>query len=224
LGAGLGLRLAASGSSVVIGSRDKERAASVAEGLTVAWPDRRLDINGLENSEAARCDTVVVATPWEGAVHTVVPLADDLAGRLVVSVGNALVRNGRELQAVIPPRGSMAALLQATLPGSRVAGACHHLPAAELNDLDTALDCDVLVCSDDPEAGDATMRMLSAIEGLRPLYAGSLASASAIEAFTAVLVTLNVRYRAHTTLKIAGIPESHIEQPRIPHPHGERAR
>jgi 8-hydroxy-5-deazaflavin:NADPH oxidoreductase len=215
LGAGLGLRLAASGSSVVIGSRDKDRAASVVNDLVARWPDRGLDIRGLVNSEAARCETVVVATPWEGAVDTVTPLVDDLAGRVVVSVGNALVRNGHEFQAVAPPRGSVAALLAAALPRSRVSAACHHLPAADLKDLDAQLDSDVLVCSDDAEAGEVTMDMLSAIEGLRPLFAGSLASASAIEALTAVLVTLNVKYRAHSSLKISGIADAHVSEARV---------
>src|SRR5271155_3699279 len=119
LGAGLALRLAAAGSSVVVGSRDAERAAEVVDGLLAPWADRGLDVKGAENLEAARCDVVVIATPWEGAVSTVVPIADELAGRLVISVGNALIRHGREFQAIIPPRGSVAALLQATLPRSK---------------------------------------------------------------------------------------------------------
>ncbi len=47
----------------------------------------------------------------------------------------------------------------------------------------------MLVCSDHPEATDAAMALFASIDGLRPLDAGSLAQAAAIEAFTAVLVT-----------------------------------
>jgi hypothetical protein len=101
-------------------------------------------------------------------------------------------------------------LLQATLPRSQVVAACQHLPARELKDLDADLDSDVLVCSDDPDSGAATIEMLSSIEGLRPIYVGSLASAAAVEAFTAVLVTLNVRYKAHTTLKVGGLDDARV--------------
>jgi len=208
LGVGLGLRLAAAGSSVVIGSRDPARASEVVAEALAPWQDRELKVRGVANHEAAKGDVVVVATPWEAVVKTVAPFADDLAGGLVISVGNALVKEGREFQAISPPRGSVAALLQATLPRSRVVAACHHLPARELKDLDAVMDSDVLVCSDDPDDADAAIGMLSSIQGLRPLFAGSLASAAAIEAFTAVLVTLNLQYKAHTTLKIAGIDDA----------------
>jgi 8-hydroxy-5-deazaflavin:NADPH oxidoreductase len=205
LGVGLGLRLAAAGSPVVIGSRDVARAAEVVKDALAPWQDRSLELSGVANQVAAECDVVVIATPWEAAVETVKPMSEDLVGKLVISVGNALVKEGREFQAIVPPRGSVAMLLQATLPGSRVVAACHHLPARELKDLDQDLDSDVLVCSDDTDAADAAVELISSIEGLRPLVAGSLASAAAIEAFTAVLVTLNIRYKAHTTLKIGGL-------------------
>jgi len=209
LGVGLGLRLAAAGSPVVIGSRDAARAAEVVADALAPWQHRSLDLSGVANEVAAKCDVVVIATPWEAAVQTVKPLAEDLAGKLVISVGNALVKEGREFQAIVPPRGSVSTLLQATLPQSRVVAACHHLPARELKDLDAELDSDVLVCSDDTDAADAAVELISSIEGLRPLVAGSLASAAAIEAFTAVLVTLNIRYKAHTTLKIGGLHGLH---------------
>lgn len=205
---GLGLRLAAAGLPVEIGSRDAARAADVVADALGPWKDQELDLSGVANEVAARCDIVVIATPWEAVTQTVAPLSDDLAGRVVMSVGNALIKAGREFQAIVPPRGSVATLLQAALRGSRVVAACHHLPARELQDLNAELDSDVLVCSDDPDAARAAIEMLFSIEGLRPLYAGSLASAAAIEAFTAVLVTLNLQYKAHTTLKIGGLDDA----------------
>jgi 8-hydroxy-5-deazaflavin:NADPH oxidoreductase len=205
LGVGLGLRLAAAGSQVVIGSRDAARADEVVSGVAGSHAGRSLDLRGAENAEAARCDVVVVATPWEGAVPTVLPLAEDLSGRLVISVGNALMKQGREFLAVVPPRGSVAALLQSALPNSKVSAACHHVPASALVDLDADLDSDVLVCSDDPDASNETIELLGTIEGLRALNAGNLSQAAALEAFTAILVNLNIRYKAHTTIKIAGL-------------------
>lgn len=205
LGAGLALRLAAAGTHVVIGSRDSTRAEEVTGDLLGPWLDRNLDIRGTDNAEAARCEAVVVCTPWEAALATVSPLTDELAGKVVISVGNALMKKGREFLAITPPRGSVTALLQSALPQSRVVGACHHLPAHVLMDLGAVLDSDVLVCSDDAEAANETIRLLSVVDGLRPLYAGSLAAAQTVEAFTAILVTLNIRNKAQTTLKIGGL-------------------
>ena len=56
------------------------------------------------------------------------------------------------------------------------------------------------------EAADETVRLVESIPGLRGLRAGSLAAAGAVESLTAVLVNVNVRYRAHTTLHLAGLP------------------
>ncbi|HEY5246089.1 MAG TPA: NADPH-dependent F420 reductase, partial [Acidimicrobiales bacterium] len=154
---------------------------------------------------AAAADLVVVATPWDGAVATVRALAEPLAGKVVVSMVNALVKEGREMLALVPPRGSMAAAVQAALPGSRVAASFHHLPASEMENLDSGLLADVLVCADDDGAREATLELVERIEGLRPLDAGSLNQAAAVEAFTAVCITLNIRHRVHSTLKLAGI-------------------
>jgi hypothetical protein len=204
LGRGLGLRLAVAGTPVTIGSRIEARATEVVAALHDAWP-RRLAIAGASNEDTATADIVVVATPWDAVLATVVPLAGRLDGKVVVSVANALVKQGREMHALMPPRGSMAGAIQAALPGSSVAAAGHHLPASELEDLDRGLGADVLVCSDHPEATASAMALIGSIEGLRPLDAGSLAQAAAIEAFTAVLITLNIRYKAHSTLRLAGI-------------------
>lgn len=205
LGRGLALRLASAGTAVVLGSRQAERAAEVVGDLTGKWSGRSLAVHPGVNEEAADAELVVLATPWEAAERTAGELAALLRDKVVVSVANALVRQGREMHALIPPRGSVAAGVQAALPGSAVVAAGHHLPAPTLADLEAPLSADVLVCGDSGEAKDATMLLFGGIEGLRPLDAGSLASAAAVEAFTAVLVTLNMRYRAHSTLRLGGL-------------------
>jgi len=205
----LALRLAANGSTVTVGSRDAARAGAVVDELRARWPDRRLAIVGGDNLTAAAGDVVVVSTPWDAAAATVRPLEPQLRGKVVLSVGNALVKQGREMHALVPPRGSVAAAVQAALPTALVVAAGHHLPASDLEDLETTLEADVLVCSDNPDAARAGAAVLEGIAGLRLLDAGSLASASAVEAFTAVLVTLNMRYKAHSTLRLAGLEHVH---------------
>jgi NADPH-dependent F420 reductase len=205
LGRGLALRLADGGVAVSLGSRDPERADALVAELVRRWPGRELGIVGVANSAAAQAEIVVLATPWDAAVPTARELAGSLRGKVVVSVANVIVKQGREMLALAPPRGSLAEALQAALPDASVVGACHHLPAGPLGDLETLLDADVLVCSDHPEATEVTMAMLGVVEGLRPLDAGSLDVAGAIEAFTAVLASLNVRYRVRSTLRLAGL-------------------
>ena len=169
------------------------------------WPDLDLALDGSDNAGAAGTDLVIVATPWDSAVPTVRSLRDPLRGKVVVSMANALVKEGREMLALIPPRGSVAAAVQAAVPESLVAASFHHLPASEMENLDSGLESDVLVCSDHPEATAATVALVGKMGGLRPLDAGSLSQAAAIEAFTAVCITLNIRYKAHSTLRILGL-------------------
>jgi 8-hydroxy-5-deazaflavin:NADPH oxidoreductase len=199
------VRLAAAGVKVTLGSRDAERARGVAEELVTGWPDLGLEILGADNVDAAAADVVVLATPWDSAISTLKPLTDSLSGKVLISMANALVREGREMLALIPPRGSVAASVQAALPDVLVSAAFHHLPAGEMENMDSGLEADVLVCSDHGEATAVTESLIAAMDGLRPINAGSLNQAAAIEAFTAVCITLNMRHKVHSTLRIAGI-------------------
>jgi NADPH-dependent F420 reductase len=199
------VRLAESGVQVTLGSREAERAEGIAEEVRAKWPALTLEIVGADNLGAASAELVVLATPWENAIATLKPLREALAGKVVISMANALVKEGREMLALIPPRGSVAAAVQAALPDSLVAAAFHHLPASEMENLESGLEADVLVCSDHPEAAVATESLIDLMRGLRPLNAGSLSQAAAIEAFTAVCITLNIRHKAHSTLRMAGI-------------------
>jgi NADPH-dependent F420 reductase len=205
-GRGLAARLAASELEVKIGSRSAERAEEVASEIRASWPGRALRLSGVDNAGAAACEIVVLATPWEAAVETVAPLADALAGKVIVSMVNALARVGGELQALVPPRGSIAAAVQCALPQSLVSGAFHHLPARELGKLDRELDADVLICADHPDATAATILLVEAVPGLRAVDAGSLSSCAPIEAFTAVLVNVNIINRAHASIRLTGLP------------------
>jgi hypothetical protein len=197
--------LAQGGAQVTLGSRDAERAAEVAGGVVARWPELHLDIGGADNEGAAQAEVVILATPWDSAIPTVKALQEPLAGKVVISMANALVKEGREMLALVPPRGSVAAAVQAALPKSLVAAAFHHLPASEMEDLESGLEADVLVCSDHPAAASATIDLIDQMNGLRGLNAGSLSQAAAIEAFTAVCITMNIRHKVHTTLRIAGI-------------------
>jgi NADPH-dependent F420 reductase len=204
-GSALGARLASVGYEVVIGSRSKYRALEAVDGLKAKWPELNLAIEAGDNEGASACDVVVLATPWEGAATTAQEHIGLLAGKVVISMANALVRVGHEFQPLMPPRGSVAAHVQAAVPACRVVAAFHHLPATELGHLGDPIDSDVLICSDDDDAKRITMEITEKIPGCRPLDAGELSNATAIEAFTAVLLQLNVRYKTRVAPKLTGI-------------------
>ena len=120
-------------------------------------------------------------------------------------MANALVRVGHEFQPLLPPRGSVAAHVQAAIPECKVVAAFHHLPATELGHLGEPIESVVLICSDSAEATAIVMDITKHIPGCRPLDAGELSNATAIEAFTAVLLQLNVRYKTRVAPKLTGI-------------------
>ena len=204
-GSALGARLASVGYEVVIGSRSKYRALEAVDGLKAKWPDLNLSLEAGDNEAASACDVVVLATPWDGAATTAQEHIGLLKGKVVISMANALVRVGHEFQPLLPPRGSVAAHVQAAVPECRVVAAFHHLPAKELGHIGDPIDSDVLICSDDAEATRIAMDITSHIPGCRPLDAGELSNATAIEAFTAVLLQLNVRYKTRVAPKLTGI-------------------
>jgi NADPH-dependent F420 reductase len=204
-GQGLAVRLASVGIDVTIGSRSRDRAEEIRAKLLAQWPQRDLEILAGDNADAASADLVVVATPWDAAAPTVSAVVAQLSGKVVLSMANALTRVGSEFVPLIPPRGSVAAWIQAAVPTARVAAALHHVPARELADLDHDLGGDVLVCSDHRSATVAVSELISRLPGLRPLDAGTLASASAIEALTPVLLQINARYKTRASIRLTNI-------------------
>ncbi|WP_419925931.1 NADPH-dependent F420 reductase [Candidatus Poriferisocius sp.] len=204
-GGALAVRLASEGFDTVVGSRSAERAAEVCDRLKGEWPDRGLPLSGADNNGAASCEVVVVATPWDAAATTAASVAGELAGKVAICMANALVKMGREFQPLIPSRGSVAASVQSAVPRALVSAALHHVPAHDLGDLNQPVDSDVLVCSDHPEATDTTMEIVARLPGVRAFDAGPLSSASPVEAFTAVLLQLNVRYKTRVAVRFTGL-------------------
>ena len=206
-GSGLAARLAASGFDVVIGSRSKYRALEVRDRLVEKWESLDLSIEAGDNEAAAASDIVVVATPWDAAASTVAEVAVQLKGKVVISMANALAKVGHEFQPLVPPRGSVAASVQAAVPRSLVSAAWHHVPAKELGDLSHPVVSDVLVCSDHPSAAATTIDIVSKMPDLRPLDAGELSNAAPIEAFAAVLLQVNMKYKTRVAIRFTGLDD-----------------
>jgi NADPH-dependent F420 reductase len=197
--------LASVGFDVVVGSRSKYKAMEVRDKLIDRWSDLTLNIDAEDNEGASEADLVVIATPWDAASSTAAAVSKQLDGKVVISMANALAKVGHEFQPLVPPRGSVAANVQAAIPRSLVAAAFHHVPAKELGDLKNPVVSDVLICSDHPAATSTVIDIVRRIPDMRPLDAGELSNAAPIEAFAAVLLQLNIRYKTRAAVQFTGI-------------------
>ena len=197
-GVGLGTRWALAGHSIIVGSRDEERARTKAAELREIT--RKIAIIGHTNSDAARLAEVIVLTlPALGLSSTLPEVRETTRGKIVVSTVVALTFGGPRLFTP-PSAGSSAEEAQALLPDARVVAAFHHIAAHELSELDRPIECDVLMCGGDAAAKEIVRELASSM-GLRAVDVGPLSNAGPLEGITAVLATINRRYK----LKDAGI-------------------
>ena len=204
-GAGLAQRWAMAGHQVIIGSRDAERARARAAELS-AQADGA-SITGMSNLDAATAAPVVVLTlPAAGLAATLMPLKEACRGKVVISTVVPLSFGGGRLFTP-PPQGSAAEEVQDLLGSeARVVAAFHHIAAHELSATEHAIECDLLLCGGDAEAKKVAGELGQSM-GLRAVDVGALTNAGPLEGITAVLTTINRRYKLKNSgIKITGLP------------------
>jgi NADPH-dependent F420 reductase len=203
-GRGLARRFAAAGLTVVIGSRSAERAGDTAAELATATGG---EVTGADNAQAAETgDVVVVAVPWDGHGELLAALAPQLAGKVVVDCVNPLGFDKQGAYALQVEEGSAAQQAAALLPDSTVVGAFHNVSAVLLDDPDVdKVDTDVLVLGDVREATDLVQALADTISGVRGIFGGRLRNAHQVEAFTANLISINRRHKAHSGLRVTDV-------------------
>jgi NADPH-dependent F420 reductase len=208
-GRGIAARFAAAGLSVLIGSRDAGRAQDTVNRLHGA--SATLPVEGLSNDEvAARSDILFLAVPFEGLGELLQGLRSRLRrGACVVDLVVPVTFEDGIADVISVPEGSATEFVRAHLPPEvQVAGAFKTIPAGALGRLDAPLDCDEFVCGDTPEVRERVIGLLSRIPALRPLDAGGLASARAIERMTVLGIALNKRYKVRDSrFRVVGIQE-----------------
>ena len=75
------------------------------------------------------------------------------------------------------------------------------------SDADDDVDCDVIVCSDDPNATQVAMELAAKIARVRAIDGGKLENARIVEQITALLIGLNIRHKGHGGIRITGLPD-----------------
>lgn len=207
-GLGLGLRFAVSGADVRIGSREASRARAAAAQanarLAAVGCERR--VAGDENRSAVDgADTVVLAIPYAGVADVLQQLASQLEGKVVLDVVNPLERVNGVFRMVRIAAGSAAEEIQAGLPRAQVVSAFKSESSEHLNALEKPLGGDVLVCGDHADARARVLALVGRIERVRPIDAGALVNARALEGITPLLLNLNRNHRAITAIQILGL-------------------
>lgn len=207
-GRGLAYRFARAGQTVLIGSRLSGRAEQAAQEIAML-PDVPVGavISGAGNDEVARrSDVVVIAVPWDGHAATVAALAGPLAGKIVIDCVNPLGFDKQGPYALRVEEGSAVQQAAGLLPGSRVCAAFNHVSAPLLADPEVdRIDLDVLICTEDRELVAVVAALAARIPGMRGIYAGRLRNAHQIEAFTANLIAINKRYKAHAGIRVTDL-------------------
>jgi len=207
-GSGLAQRWARAGEHVVIGSRDAKRAQEVAAQISKSAGGKG-KVEGAENAVAvALGDVVVLAIPFPGhaalirklrpairkdavVIDVTVPLASDVGGHSTRTLGVW--------------QGSAAQQAAEMLPGIAVAAAFQNVAAGVLAG-DAPVECDVIVCTDDPRAREVTSELAAKISGVHAVDGGKLENARIVEQLTALLITINKRHKSHTAgVRITGI-------------------
>ena len=208
-GRGLALRWAHAGERILIGSRDEERAHQAAAAIQQK-AGSQARVSGMENSAAcAAADILVLTVPFEGQAPLLKQLKSAITeGSILIdaTVPLASCAGGRASRPLGVWQGSAAQQAAELVPkGVSVVAAFHNLSAELLNG-DAPVECDVIVCSDDPDAAQLTRELAVKIPGVRAIDGGKLENARLVEQLTALLIGLNIRHKGHSGIRITGLP------------------
>jgi len=195
---------------IAIGSRDEDRARETAERAAAVVPSG--SFQGLDNAAAARgAATVILSVPFRNQSETLTNLNDALApGQLLIdaTVPLAAAVGGKATRMLGLWQGSAAQQALEMVPdGVRVVSALHTVSAASLSDLEHPLAQDVLLCGDSRADKREAAGLIERIDGLRCVDCGLLEMARTTEALTALLISVNARYKVHAGIRLTSLPE-----------------
>ena len=208
-GTGLALRWARAGEAIIIGSRDAQRAQNIAISIQQKAGAAAI-VTGMENSAAcAAADLLVLTVPFESQAVLLKQLKPAISeGSILVDATVPLAASvgGRASRTLGVWQGSAAQQAAELVPKGVSVVAAFHNVSAELLNGDAPLDCDVIVCSDDPDATQLVRELAAKIPGVRAIDGGKLENARIVEQITALLIGLNIRHKGHAGIRITGLP------------------
>ena len=209
-GFGLALRLLKAGEQVIIGSRQAEKANQAVEKLKGILGSN-ITVQGLQNDQAAaKGDVTILTVPFAAHMDIIKSVKDSLrSGSIFVDACVPLESEigGKATRTIAVWDGSAAEQAAKTMPKEvRVVAAFNNVSAEILQDLQTDVDCDVLVCGKDADAKRVIMEIVDQIPKMRAIDAGLLENARTIEQITSLLIGLNIRYKVRGSgIRITGV-------------------
>lgn len=204
-GNALAVRFARAGVSVLIGSRDAAKAQKAADAIRARLGTAKVE--GYANREAAqRADVVLLSVPYDGMRPILEDVREAAQNKIVVNIASSLDPE-RKSRAKIPAAGSVTAEVQQFFgETAKVVAAFQNISPEKLDAVDERIDSDVLVCGGDKEARSVVVDLVRRI-GIDAFDVGVLANAVAVEALTAVLIAVNIKYKIKGAgIRLTGVP------------------
>ena len=208
-GHGLALRWARAGETIIIGSRDAQRAGEAARKIA-AEAGAAAKVSGMENSAACNStDLCVLTVPFEtqaGLLKQLKPAFKPGTVLIDATVPLAASVGGRPSRVLGVWQGSAAQQTAELVPKGVAVVAAFHNISSDILSADGPVDCDAIICSDDDNARKTASDLASKIPGVRAIDGGKLENARIVEQITALLIAINIRYKTHGAgIRITGI-------------------
>ena len=206
-GTALAARFAKAGIRVLIGSRDTTKAQNAANELNQRIG--KTNVEGYSNREAAeKADIVLLSVPYNGMQPILEDIRDAMQNKIAINIASSLDPE-RKSRAKIPAAGSITAEVQQFFGDTvKVVAAFQNVSPERLETVDEKIDTDVLVCGGDKESRGVVIDLIRRI-GIDAFDAGVLANAVAVEALTAALIAVNIKYKVKGAgIRLTGVPRA----------------
>jgi NADPH-dependent F420 reductase len=204
-GNALAFRFAKAGLNVIIGSRDATKGENAAREMNTRLG--LANVSGtLNRAAAAQADIVLLSVPYDGMKPILEDLRDAVQNKIVINIASSLDPE-RKSRAKPPAAGSVTAEVQQFFGETvKVVCAFQNISPEKLEAVEEKIDTDVIVCGGDKAARETVIELIRKI-GIDAFDGGVLANAVAVEAMTAVLIAVNIKYKVKGAgIRITGVP------------------
>ena len=191
---------------IVIGSRDKNKAAEVASNYMKIAQEFYKDkikggggvgegnISGDNNFDLGKkdLDILILSIPYESINDTCSKLSQDISDSCIIISPIVPMKWTEKGFTYIPfeeGKKTAAELVADNFKSrSRIVSAFHTISEVKLKKLELTLDVDTYICGDDPSIVEKIKELASEIQGLRPIYLGPLSMTYQAEVLTPMLL------------------------------------
>jgi len=198
MGEGFALRWCAN-HEIILGSRDKQKAQTVSENHIKNIKNNQYaekvkgTIRGNDNlSVAKESDILILSIPYENIQSTCMDIANIIDEKcIVVSPIVPMSRNQDGFYYIPFQEGKKSAgtMVAENLPKcNKIVSAFHTISEIKLKDIESALNADTFICTDNKESLTIISNLVSEIDGLRPIYIGPLSLSYQAEVMTPMIL------------------------------------